>query len=254
MANISPLKLPFDEAIAFFHQKLNIPSESWQDIWQESHDFAFSVAGVFKAELLEGLRQSVEKALVEGTSIEEFRQDFNQIAERNGWSPKGGKDWRAKIIFQTNLQVAYAAGRYRQMTAPEVLSARPYWEWRHGAASIEPRPLHQQWDGLILRADDPWWASHYPPCGFGCKCRVFALSNRDLDRMGRSPDQAPDDGFYNWIDNKGREQRLPNGVDPGWGYAPGASLPQQRREILARTIDRLPADLGREVRNGINFD
>jgi len=30
--------LPFEEQIAFFRQKLNIPTARWDDLWQEAHD------------------------------------------------------------------------------------------------------------------------------------------------------------------------------------------------------------------------
>ena len=49
----------------------------------------------------------------------------------------------------------------------------------------------------------------------------------------------------------GNSQMLPKGVDPGWGYAPGASLPEQRKQILQRTLDRLPLRLKREVQDDI---
>ncbi len=248
---VSPLALPFEEAIAYFRSKLNIPSERWDQIVAEAHDWAFAVAGVTKGELLEDLRQAIEKALTEGTTLQEFRQDFDEIVEQRGWSYRGGRDWRTAIIFGTNIRVAYAAGRYRQMTEPAVLAARPYWMWRHGD-SYQPRPLHQEWDGLILAASDPWWQTHYPPCGFGCRCRVFSLSTTEVERMGREPDQAPNDGFYTWTDSAGNSQMLPKGVDPGWGYAPGASLPEQRKQILQRTLDRLPLRLKREVQDDIS--
>ncbi len=100
--------------------------------------------------------------------------------------------------------------------------SRPYWEYRHGDSAV-PRPEHLAWDGLILPADDPWWQTHYPPNGWGCKCKVFALSARDLKRMGKSgPDTAPDNGTYQWTDKKtGETHTVPKGIDPGWDYNVG---------------------------------
>ncbi|WP_279488086.1 hypothetical protein [Aeromonas veronii] len=37
--------LPFAEAIAFFRQKLDMPSERWADVWRDAHNLAFMVAG-----------------------------------------------------------------------------------------------------------------------------------------------------------------------------------------------------------------
>ena len=27
------------------------------------------------------------------------------------------------------------------------------------------------WDGTVLPLDDPWWSSHSPQNGWGCKCK-----------------------------------------------------------------------------------
>lgn len=32
------------------------------------------------------------------------------------------------------------------------------------------RAKHQQWDGLILPIDHPWWKTHLPPQDWGCRC------------------------------------------------------------------------------------
>ncbi|MCF6267624.1 MAG: hypothetical protein L3J57_13925, partial [Desulfuromusa sp.] len=90
----------------------------------------------------------------------------------------------------------------------------PYLEYRHGD-SLQPRPLHLAWDGLVLPADDPWWQTHYPPNGWGCKCKVFSASQRDLERAGKSvPDTAPTIE----IDPK---TEAPLGIDKGWAYNVG---------------------------------
>ena len=85
-----------------------------------------------------------------------------------------------------------------------------------------------QWDGLVLSADDPWWRTHYPPNGWGCKCYVDALSQRDIERLGLSgPDTAPPIEMRTvTVERDGSPVILahPLGVDPGFGYAPGESV------------------------------
>ena len=55
--------LPFSEAIDFFRDKVNVPTERWNDLWQEQHDIGFMVAGASKAELVQDLRDWVDKAI-----------------------------------------------------------------------------------------------------------------------------------------------------------------------------------------------
>lgn len=161
------LNLPFDEAISFFRQKLlNLPTERWNDLWKDQHAAAFVVAGAMKGELLADLRGAVDKGIADGTTLAEFRRDFDKLVERHGWKYKGNRGWRTATIFNTNLSTAYAAGHWEQMTDPDVLATRPYLRYV-GTSSKDPRPEHLAWAGVVLLADDPWWRTHYPPNGWG---------------------------------------------------------------------------------------
>ena len=235
--------LPFDEALAFFRAKLNLPTQRWDDLLGAAHDRAFVVAGAMKADLLVDLRAAVDKAMADGTTIETFRKDFNQIVAQRGWTgwtgqgTKAGEAWRTRVIYDTNLFTSYSAGRYQQMK--EVSKSRPYWRYRHSNAVVHPREEHVAWDGLILRGDDPWWQTHYPPGGFGCKCYVETLAERDLKRddLAVTPqDQIP----YAGTDPK---TGLPQGVDKGWDYAPGANADQQLVDLIAHKKAGWPPEL-----------
>jgi len=158
---------PFDEAIGFFRNKLSMPTAHWDDLWKMMHTKGFTIAGAMEEELLDDMRSSVDKAISEGITLADFRKDFDSIVENHGWIYNGGRNWRSKIIYDTNLRTAYMAGRYQQMTDPDVVALRPYWQYRHGG-SANPRDEHLVWDGLTLPHDDPWWDTHYPPNGWGC--------------------------------------------------------------------------------------
>ena len=219
-------RLPFAEQIAFFRDKLNLPTAAWTDIWQAMHDRAFVVAGAARDDLLADLRSAVDSAVADGTTIARFRRDFDSIVKKHGWSYKGGRDWRTRVIYDTNLRTSYAAGRYRQMK--EGVDRRPFWRYRHSHASEQPRQDHLAWDGLILRHDDPWLNTHYPPNGWGCNCYMEALNQRDIERLGKSgPDTAPPLNMRTvTVGEKGPSPRtveVPEGIDPGWAYAPGQS-------------------------------
>lgn len=231
--------LPFAEAIAFLRDKLDIPAERWTDLWRSAHDRGFMVAGATKADLIADLHAAVLKAREQGTTLAQFRKDFEALVARHGWTGWTGEDtpagraWRTRTIYETNLRASYQAGRYAQMTDPAVLKWRPFWRYKHSDSVRVPRPHHLAWNGLVLRAGDPWWRTHYPPNGWGCKCRAFALSQEDLKKLGKDgPDPTPDDGFYEWTDKQTGEIHLvPKGIDPGWDYAPGASIANDLRRL-----------------------
>ncbi len=155
------------------------------------------------------------------TTLETFRQHFDGIVAKYGWDYHGGRNWRSRVIYDTNLRTSYAAGRYQQMKA--VAQSRPFWHYRHSHASAEPRQQHLHWDGLILNHNDPFWNTHYPPNGWGCKCYVETLSQRDLDRLGKpTPDTTPPITTRDWVNKStGQIHQVPSGIDPGWAHAPG---------------------------------
>ena len=226
-ASVTHTRLPFAEQIAFFRSKLDLPTRAWTDIWQAQHDKSFVVAGAAHADLVADLRGAVDQAIAEGTTLATFRKGFDSIVAKHGWSYNGGRDWRTRVIYGTNLRTSYAAGRYQQMK--DVAEHRPFWRYRHSDASEEPRHVHLSWDGLILRHDDPWWDTHYPPNGWGCKCYIETLAPRDLKRLGKDgPDPAPAVRTRTvTVGAKGPSPRtvtVPVGIDPGWAYAPGKSV------------------------------
>lgn len=227
MAEILPESLPFEEAIQFFRQKLGMPTRRWTDVMRDSHDRAFVVAGAVKMELIEDLRAAVDRAIADGTTLQDFRKDFDRAVQRAGWSYRGSRGWRTQVIYQTNLRTAHAAGRYAQMTSPEVVRRRPLWQYRHGGAA-QPRPKHVTgppagWNGLVLRYDDPFWQTHYPPNGWGCSCFVRTLSEADAERLDVQVGEAPTAETYEHVDRQtGEVHDVPTGVDFGWDYAPGA--------------------------------
>jgi len=213
--------LPFKEQIDFFRDKVNLPTKAWTDLWQGMHARAFVVAGATREALLSDLRGLVDDAIAKGTSLQEFRKGFRAAAAKHGWSYNGGEGWRAKTIYGTNLRTSYQAGRYKQMTA--VAKTRPFWQYQHSESVRYPRPAHEGWNGLVLRWDDTWWDVHFPPNGWGCRCSVRTLSQRDLERLGKEgPDEAPKEEPRTVdIGTRGPVEVKDKGIDPGWDYNVG---------------------------------
>jgi uncharacterized protein with gpF-like domain len=169
MSNIA--QLPFKEQIEYFRKKLNIPTQQWNDLLDDAHEQAFTVAGAMEADLLNDLRRSVSQAIENGIPLDEFRKQFREIVAKRGWTgwtgegTKKGEAWRTKVIYDTNIFSTHAAGRFQQQKA--IANKRPYWQYKHSHLSADPREQHLAWDGLILPHDDPFWSTAYPPNGDG---------------------------------------------------------------------------------------
>lgn len=223
--------VPFQEAIDYHRQKVDLPTKGWRDISGRAHDRAFVVAGATREALIADLRAEIDKAVAGKTTLAEFRKNFDAIVARNGWTgwtgegTAAGRAWRTRVIYETNLKTAYAAGRWAQMTDPDVVKVYKWWRYRHAWYRVpdRARPEHRDvWNMTVLRWDSPWWATHYPPNGWNCSCGVETLSDRDLAAEGIEPDDEPpvatrkvrDPGTGEMID-------VPVGIDLGWDHAPG---------------------------------
>jgi len=223
----NPAQLPFKEAINFYRDKIKLPTSGWTDIWQQQHSHAFVVAGAQSDALLEDLYNAIQDAKQNGGGYADFKNRFQEITTRHGWSYNGTPNWRSRVIYDTNITQSYNAGRYVQMQAVKHL--RPFWQYRH--TTIEnPRLSHKSLDGLIFSADDAFWDTHMPQNGWGCKCRVDSLSRyeaqQEWEKAGKSgPDTPPTIEYEERIIGKNgsnpRKVTTIKGIDPGFAYNPG---------------------------------
>lgn len=215
---------PFAEQIAYFEQKEPRPSKTWTDIKGADHDRAFLIAGAKDRDMLADFQTAIARAIRDGSTLETFRADFDRIVAQYGWTYKGDRGWRTRVIFETNIRTSYMAGRLKQMRDPAVMKARPYWMYRHGMTRKPkvPRPQHKAWDRKVLPADDPWFQVHFPPNDWFCSCGVVTLSERDLERLGLTVSESPEPLNEPFTDPvTGQLSEKPQGVGYGWDHAPG---------------------------------
>ena len=240
--------LPPADAVAFFRSKGYAISWDWEDVWQEAQARAFTVARVNRLEVLQSIRNAVDRAINEGRTAREFAHNLEPELRRLGWwgretliNPQGieqtvtlGTPWRLRNIYRINLQSAYMAGRWKRQR--EGVRRRPYWQYVT-ARDDAVRPGHRALHNRVFRWDDPFWDSHYPPNGWGCRCRVRALTERQVEARGltvetsagklseqlqlvsqRTGELRPGVGFAAFTPGEGEMLVIP---DAGWSVNPG---------------------------------
>lgn len=186
------LKLPPAKAIEYFRSKGYAISWDWHEVWQEAHAKAFTVAKVARMDILQDIRDAIDKAIAEGTTFADFRKNLEPTLRSKGWWGKQmlmdesgqatqvqlGSPWRLRTIYDTNVQTAYMAGRYKAQI--DNTEDRPYWQF---VVVLDARTsrICSPLAGLTFRYDDPIWDSLYPPNHWRCRTRVRALSKSDVD-------------------------------------------------------------------------
>ena len=227
--------LPPAEAIAYFRQKGLLPSFAWEDVWQEEHARAFTVAKAMQREVLEDIRAALDEALTEGRTLEQFREQLTPILQARGWwgvqemtDPLTGEaelvqlgsPRRLRTIFEVNMRSAYQAGRWERIE--RVKAAMPF--LRYVAVQDDrTRPEHRAWHGVVLPVDDPWWNTHYPPCGWRCRCTVTQMNARTLARRGFEVTTYPPRFPMKTYTNRrtGEVTTVEGGIAPGFNFNVG---------------------------------
>jgi SPP1 gp7 family putative phage head morphogenesis protein len=244
---VLPFNLPPAEAIAFFRRKGLALSFAWQDIYAAEHARVFTVAKAMQVDVLEDIRRAVDRAIAEGTTLQDFRRELTPLLQQKGWwgrqslvDPLTGKartvqlgsPRRLETIYDTNLRTGYAAGRWQQIQRTR--ERRPYLRYV-AILDSRTRPRHRAWHGTVLPADHPFWQTHFPPNGWRCRCNVQQLSDRDLERYGYEVSPAAPSTLTGAYTNPrtGETRHVPLGIDPGFDYNVG---------IVGEAAERMLAD------------
>lgn len=240
MPEIVPEPQAFNEAIDYYQGKVRLPTRTWTDLWQGMHTRAFVVAGAMKDQLLADFQESIGKALKDGTTLADFRKDFDRIVAKHGWSYNGERGWRSRVIYNTNLRTAYSAGRWKQ--AQETAKRETVYLRYVAILDTRTRPQHRQWHEIILPIDDPFWSSFYPPNGWFCRCTVQVLRERDLKRYGYKVTPSPPTVPTVRRKVGDRIVEVPEGIDPGFAYNVGEAAWGQ--QLSAEAMDQWRAMKG----------
>ena len=240
------------EARRYLAEKKFRPSDHWAEVWREEHATAFTIARMARGDLAAEMHRELVKALESGETMETFRKRAVEWTERRGWRPPaagGSVPYRLARIYRTNMRTARAAGQWARIQ--RTVEQLPYLIYSLGPSAVH-RDEHVAWAGIILPVSDPWWNTHFPPNGWGCRCRVRQVTERERRRL-----LALDDSKYKtappatreveWRNPAtGQQERVSEGIDPGWDYNPGA---HRTLGVHRRLLDR--AEQMVEGRGGI---
>lgn len=268
---------------------------NWHDTLAHQHAESFVIAKMAQADMLTYMHDSLVRAQREGWSFGRWNRDVVPQLQRDGWwgkkeqlNPKTGKmemvqlgsPARMRTIFNTQMRTAMMAGHYNNLMAAREL--RPLWRYV-AVLDKKTRPSHGALSNLVFPWDHPFWNSHFPPNGWGCRCTVVSETDRSLERLTseikrRNQNLMPGQAVENVPEMVGASEvptistdtlphsgPLPKGVhrkevpaatfrgvrpDPGWSHNPGQRL-WANETMLASRIKRMPPKLAESVLNAM---
>ncbi|WP_085163761.1 phage head morphogenesis protein [Gilliamella bombi] len=189
------MKLEPKLAVDYFRSKGYKITWNWQEMSTQAHAQAFTVAKATSLDVLESIQLELDRALAMGITEREFKKNLTPVLQKLGWWGKQinvdsdgnakeiqlGSPRRLSTIYRTNLATAYQAGRYQQQLASS--ETHPYWQYI-ATMDNRTRAAHAALHLKVFRYDDPIWQKLYPPNGWGCRCRVRALTKAQVEREG----------------------------------------------------------------------
>ncbi|WP_051529375.1 phage minor head protein [Meiothermus cerbereus] len=180
-----------EQAIAWFRARLPLPDPAYRALSEEARRRAFFVAGLAQLDMVQEALDALDAALAKGETFEQFKDRLSERIQR-AWG--GASAHRLRTIFDTNLQSAYGAGRWK--AADELRQERPYWGLSVVLDGRTSR-ICLNLAGVVLPADHPFWNTHIPPLHFRCRTALVTYSAAQAEGRitQRPPDQPPLEGF-----------------------------------------------------------
>jgi SPP1 gp7 family putative phage head morphogenesis protein len=211
--------LPPKDAVAYFKGLGYAVTDDWLSTAEAVRGKAFAVAKGGSLDVLQDLKEGLISAAERGHTEATYIARVGEVLQAKGWAPNSPS--RLKTIFRTNMQSAMMAGRWKQFQ--ETRESRPYLQYV-AVMDARTRPSHAAMNGLVFHIDDPIWKTHYPPCGYNCRCRVRAFSEAALKRKKLQVLDSSGDTFTETLKlSDGRETEI-------YGYR----TPLQPRRVAMR--------------------
>lgn len=213
------LDLPWDEALAAFLQRVPQRENELQRLYRAYSQRADTATQMALVQLQEMVKDRLAEHIDQGGTYADFAQSIEDGTESLGIT--GDDPAYLKMVFRTNVQTAYGAGRFRALTDPDVIAEYPYIQYRTvGDARV--RDEHRILDRGIYAVSNPAWFRIAPPNSYNCRCSAVPMTADEV---------------------KGKTilQQVPAGYKPtpGFDRAPVAPIPPANDNSRQLTIDRL---------------
>lgn len=271
-------RLPPKEAVSYFRSKGHNVTWNWYEQLTDAHARAFTVAKAVRLDVLNTIRDEVDRAVHDGITRQEFTRTLAPRLQKLGWWGKQivvdtegnaketelGSPRRLATIYNVNMRTAYNSGRYAQMM--NNVEDYPFWQYV-AVMDGRTRPEHAALNGLVFRYDDPFWKTHYPPNGWNCRCRVRALSAERMKTLGLKVSYGASFVHTHDVDagidettgeifrtesttyDNGRVKMTP---DVGWSYNPGSAAFGTDQTLIRKVIETRDPQLREQVIQSLN--
>lgn len=199
-----------EDAAAYWKSKVPMTNKEAMALTEEARKRAFYAAGLAKLDQVNLIHGALLQALEQGQSVEDFKKNIAEIIQKAGWDGR-----RIETIFNTNMQTAYQAGRWKSIEKNK--KRFPYLQYS-SVIDNRTRASHAALHGIVYPVDHVFWNSHYPPNGFNCRCTAVQISKYYAEKEGlKIQNKMP--GHLKYTDPKTGNEYTVTDLKPDIGFA-----------------------------------
>lgn len=179
----------------WFKSRVPVTVDEYERLSKDARSRAFTIGGTTQLRVVQTVLSELKRQAVRGDiDLDELKERLRQRL-KSGYVDKNAPRLRAAL--NTTVQQAYADGRHAKLTDKALQDRFPYLQY---VAKLDDKttPECWRWNRTVLRADHPWWQTHWPPCHINCRSSLRALTARQARKMGITritPRGSAADGF-----------------------------------------------------------
>jgi len=174
--------------MAWMRERPVLPRGKWDALDDQARRRAFTVASAANLNVLRVVWEKADQALAADQSFDEFELSTMEALAK-GWGDAQAPALLA--LMESNLQLAYNAGRFVELLLPDRLEERPFLRFD---PLLDYRTSQICWHraGIVRRFDDPFWQRNWPPLHVRCRSSVRALTPGEAEAHGPGPAEPPE--------------------------------------------------------------
>lgn len=171
------------DIIAFIEAKAPREIDDWNELGGAEYARSFTAAKTAGYGVAGDLYEAFLRTMQTGGTEEDFAAQVIPVLRQKGWlADQGGNiGSRVALIYDTNLRVARAVGRWKRVQ--EVAHVMPYLQGVT-VGDNRVREAHTHFHGVVLPVSHWFWHEFWPPLYFRCRCDVIQLTRSQFARKG----------------------------------------------------------------------
>ena len=184
--------LTFDEAMTFAGNRIAMTKDQFEKLSADIKCYAFTVGRLSQLDMIEKVQRAYLGQLESSAlNIDDFLKNVGTILGKDS-----GYQKYYELVFRTNIQKDYNAGKAMQM-----MEDPPLFLEFVGIDDERQSDICAARTGVVLPYTDPWWDNNWPPLHYNCRSTIReifedeALERGLIERKTKEERQAEREAY-----------------------------------------------------------